>query len=121
MSTLAKKALALFSFISIFPPLRVQSRNLCLGNMTSKHCFVEDFKFAVNDYIKVSKYVSSKSGLVAVIADVPGPIVDGYLVLATEAHDDDGLPHTLEHLVFMGSEDYPYKGALSLAVEVCSK
>jgi hypothetical protein len=28
---------------------------------------------------------------------------------ATEAHDDDGLPHTLEHLVFMGSEKYPYK------------
>lgn len=29
--------------------------------------------------------------------------------VATEAHDDDGLPHTLEHLVFMGSEEYPYK------------
>ena len=32
-----------------------------------------------------------------------------YDLLATEAHDDDGLPHTLEHLVFMGSEKYPYK------------
>ena len=30
-------------------------------------------------------------------------------ILATEAHDDDGLPHTLEHIVFMGSEKYPYK------------
>lgn len=30
-------------------------------------------------------------------------------LLATEAHDDDGLPHTLEHLIFMGSEKYPYK------------
>ena len=30
-------------------------------------------------------------------------------IAATEAHDDDGLPHTLEHLVFMGSEKYPYK------------
>lgn len=29
--------------------------------------------------------------------------------LATEAHDDDGLPHTLEHLIFLGSEDYPFK------------
>jgi predicted Zn-dependent peptidase len=28
---------------------------------------------------------------------------------ATEAHDDDGLPHTLEHLVFLGSENYPFK------------
>ena len=25
------------------------------------------------------------------------------------AQDHDGLPHTLEHLVFLGSEDYPYK------------
>ena len=30
-------------------------------------------------------------------------------ISATEAHDHDGLPHTLEHLVFMGSEKYPYK------------
>ena len=28
---------------------------------------------------------------------------------ATEAHDHDGLPHTLEHLIFMGSEKYSYK------------
>lgn len=83
------------------------------------HSFEEDFKFAVNDYINVSKYVSSKSGMVVTIADVPGPIVDGYLVLATEAHDDDGLPHTLEHLVFMGSEEYPYKGVLDLLANRC--
>lgn len=33
---------------------------------------------------------------------------------ATEAFDDDGLPHTLEHLIFLGSEEYPYKGVLDL-------
>jgi hypothetical protein len=38
---------------------------------------------------------------------------------ATEANDDDGLPHTLEHLVFMGSEDYPYKGVLDLLATRC--
>ena len=84
--------------------------NLRNMSSTSKHSFKEDFRFSVNDYISVSKYVSAKTGLVVTIADVPGPIVDGYLTLATEAHDDDGLPHTLEHLVFMGSEDFPYKG-----------
>lgn len=26
--------------------------------------------------------------------------------------NDSGCPHTLEHLVFMGSEKYPYKGVL---------
>jgi len=38
---------------------------------------------------------------------------------ATEAHDDDGLPHTLEHLIFLGSEDYPYKGVLDLWANRC--
>ena len=42
------------------------------------------------------------------------PIVNGYFCLATETHDNDGLPHTLEHLVFLGSEDYPYKEVLDL-------
>jgi len=93
--------------------------NLRNMSSTSKHSFKEDFRFSVNDYISVSKYVSAKTGLVVTIADVPGPIVDGYLTLATEAHDDDGLPHTLEHLVFMGSEDFPYKGVLDLLANRC--
>lgn len=37
----------------------------------------------------------------------------------TEALDDDGLPHTLEHLIFLGSEDYPYKGLLDLWANRC--
>jgi hypothetical protein len=41
-----------------------------------------------------------------------GPSVNGFFALATEAKDDAGLPHTLEHLVFLGSEDYPAKGVL---------
>ena len=32
--------------------------------------------------------------------------------LATEIHDDSGAPHTLEHLCFMGSKSYQYKGLL---------
>ena len=35
-------------------------------------------------------------------------------VLVTEANNDDGLPHTLEHLVFMGSKKYPFKGVLDI-------
>lgn len=41
------------------------------------------------------------------------------ILAATEAHNDDGLPHTLEHLVFMGSEEYPYKGVLDLLANRC--
>jgi len=36
-----------------------------------------------------------------------------HLFAATEACDDDGLPHTLEHLVFLGSEDYPFKAVFA--------
>ena len=42
-----------------------------------------------------------------------------YFCLPTEAHDNDGLPHTLEHLVFMGSEDYPYKEVACLLSLSC--
>lgn len=69
--------------------------------------------------IPVEKYRSNRSGLTVCVADVPGPLVNGFFCLATEAHDDDGLPHTLEHLIFLGSEKYPYKGVLDLLANRC--
>ena len=36
----------------------------------------------------------------------------GVFALATEDRSDFGLPHTLEHLVFLGSKTYPHKGKL---------
>lgn len=42
-----------------------------------------------------------------------------FFFIATEAHDDDGIPHTLEHLIFLGSEDYPFKGVLDLLANRC--
>ncbi|XP_034828177.1 uncharacterized protein C05D11.1-like [Maniola hyperantus] len=72
-----------------------------------------------SDVIPVSKYVSEKTGLTVIIANVEGPLVNGFFCLATEAHDDDGLPHTLEHLIFLGSERYPYKGILDLLANRC--
>ncbi|KAG0050248.1 hypothetical protein BGZ83_004990 [Gryganskiella cystojenkinii] len=61
---------------------------------------------------KITKFRSSKTGLSIVHVENEGPIVNGYFTLATESFDDDGCPHTLEHLVFLGSELYPYKGVL---------
>ncbi|XP_077994627.1 uncharacterized protein C05D11.1-like [Glandiceps talaboti] len=72
-----------------------------------------------NGVIPVSKYKSKKTGVTVCHAEVEGPLVNGYFCLATEAHDDDGLPHTLEHLVFMGSEEYPFKGVLDLLANRC--
>ena len=39
-------------------------------------------------------------------------------VVAEEAFDDFGCPHTLEHLIFLGSERYPFKGLRCAAGEV---
>ena len=47
-----------------------------------------------------------------VVVHREGPRVDGFFTLATEIHDDSGAPHTLEHLCFMGSRSYRYKGLL---------
>lgn len=41
------------------------------------------------------------------------------MTFATESFDDDGLPHTLEHLIYLGSENYPYKGVLDLVANKC--
>ena len=56
----------------------------------------------LNGVLPVSKYRSTLTGLTVVIAKAESPIVNGYFCLPTEAYDDDGLPHTLEHLIFLG-------------------
>jgi Zn-dependent M16 (insulinase) family peptidase len=61
---------------------------------------------------KITQYVSERTGMRIVVADQKGPKLYGFFVLATEIHDDSGAPHTLEHLCFMGSKNYQYKGFL---------
>ncbi|CCH44812.1 hypothetical protein BN7_4381 [Wickerhamomyces ciferrii] len=60
----------------------------------------------------IKKWRSKRTGLQAVHIDKESPIVNGFFAVATEVEDDSGTPHTLEHLVFMGSKKYPYKGLL---------
>lgn len=62
--------------------------------------------------IDVTQYESTRTGMRCVVVDQKGPKVNGYFALATEIHDDSGAPHTLEHLCFMGSRSYRYKGLL---------
>ncbi|KAF2474509.1 zinc metalloprotease-like protein [Lindgomyces ingoldianus] len=59
-----------------------------------------------------TQYESQRTGMRVVVVDRKGPKVYGYFAVATEIHDDSGSPHTLEHLCFMGSRRYPYKGVL---------
>ncbi|KAF9460806.1 Metalloenzyme, LuxS/M16 peptidase-like protein [Collybia nuda] len=74
---------------------------------------VKQIKLDFTDVV-VSKWRSRVTGLSVVHLDYEAPIVNGYFVVATEIFDDSGCPHTLEHLVFMGSEKYPHKGVLDL-------
>jgi len=69
--------------------------------------------------LPVAKYKSKLTGLTIVLTKTESPIVNGAFCLPTEAHDDDGLPHVLEHLIFLGSEDYPYKGTLDALADKC--
>lgn len=75
--------------------------------------FVKQSSFAV-DYspTHVTKWRSSRTGLQLTYVNQPSPIVSGYFAVATEIPDDSGCPHTLEHLIFMGSHKFPYKGLL---------
>ncbi|PVH14974.1 uncharacterized protein CXQ87_005253 [Candidozyma duobushaemuli] len=60
----------------------------------------------------IKKWRSRRTGLSLTYVNQPTPMVNGYFAVATEIPDDSGCPHTLEHLVFMGSKKYPYKGLL---------
>merc|ERR1719359_1819250 len=69
--------------------------------------------------VPVVLYRCSKTGLRLALARVRSPTVHGYLCLLTETFDDYGCPHTLEHLIFLGSERYPYKGVLDVLANRC--
>jgi Zn-dependent M16 (insulinase) family peptidase len=83
-----------------------------LPNMTGTH-FKKSVQFKT-DYSSsvITKYESQRTGMSAVVVDREGPKVLGYFALATEILDDSGAPHTLEHLCFMGSKNYRFKGVL---------
>jgi Zn-dependent M16 (insulinase) family peptidase len=62
--------------------------------------------------IPIRVYKSRRTGIRVITANVEkisSGLVNGYFTLATESDCDDGCPHTLEHIVFMGSDSYPYK------------
>ncbi|KAG7892759.1 hypothetical protein KL936_000933 [Ogataea polymorpha] len=64
--------------------------------------------------VNVKKWKSNRTGLEVCLIAKESPSVSGWFALATEIFDDSGCPHTLEHLIFMGSKRYPYKGLLDI-------
>jgi Zn-dependent M16 (insulinase) family peptidase len=100
------------SYLDFIP----KARTLLSFNMGSqgKKTYFRTIQQFSTDYspVNISQYVSERTGMHVVVIDQKGPKVQGYFALATEIFDDSGSPHTLEHLVFMGSKSYQYKGLL---------
>lgn len=68
----------------------------------------------------ITKYISSRTRMQLVhINSTASPLVEGYFAVPTEITNDSGCPHTLEHLVFMGSKKYPFKSTLDIAGNIC--
>lgn len=82
-----------------------------MGSTGSHFRVLQDFDL---DYapVRITQYESRRTGMRVAVATQEGPKVFGYFTLATEIHDDSGSPHTLEHLCFMGSRSYQFKGIL---------
>ena len=79
------------------------------NNLTSTICdrpICQNWELVTNltieDTLPVYKFKSKRTGMTIALATAESPIVNGYFCLSTEAFNNDGLPHTLEHLVFLG-------------------
>ena len=79
--------------------------------------FIKTFSGATKGH-KISKHRSKATNLTVTLVQSDCPIVKCFISLATEEDSNDGRPHTLEHLVFMGSEEYS-KGVLDFAANQC--
>ena len=83
----------------------------------------------------MTSFHSPATNLRGLVVKTDEPICSLHIVLATESnggggggdghstaawhHPDDGLPHTLEHLVFLGSQTHPHKGVLDKLANRC--
>lgn len=54
----------------------------------------------------------AKSGVRVVIFEAPGPLVSATMVVNTQPISNAGHPHTLEHIIFLGSHNHPRRGYL---------
>ena len=77
----------------------------------------------------IKSYRSPTTSLRGLVVKTDEPICSLHILLSTESngggngsmwhHPDDGLPHTLEHLVFLGSQTHPHKGILDKLANRC--
>ncbi|EFA82539.1 hypothetical protein PPL_04227 [Heterostelium album PN500] len=81
--------------------------------------FVDEFNisFAQND--RIVRYRHVESNMMLILHHCPGPKVNASIIVPTEAPNNRGLPHTLEHLVFNGCDSYPYRDFIESVANRC--
>lgn len=60
----------------------------------------------------ISAWRHELTGVRVVRFSAPGPLVSLSIIVGTEPWSEAGHPHTLEHIVFLGSKQYPQRGYL---------
>ncbi|KAK1443312.1 presequence protease [Babesia gibsoni] len=66
------------------------------------------------EHIEIREFISRKSGLRVFLIRYESPVVNSYYILPTRGESHEGLPHTLEHLIFLGSAHYEHRGTLDI-------
>ncbi|KAF9925358.1 hypothetical protein FBU30_004829 [Linnemannia zychae] len=69
--------------------------------------------------IPVMVYKHCATSMRFVFVSIPGPQATATIIVPTVVKDSRGLPHTLEHLVFCGSVNYPNRGYLDSLANRC--
>ena len=64
-------------------------------------------------------YKHKQSDFRILFVPIPGPLVTCSILVPTVTRCNKGLPHTLEHLIFCGSLNIPYRGYLDNLASRC--
>uniref|UniRef100_A0A914LBR5 Peptidase M16 N-terminal domain-containing protein n=1 Tax=Meloidogyne incognita TaxID=6306 RepID=A0A914LBR5_MELIC len=80
---------------------------------------MDQITIELNKNVSTTIYRSKKTKLCVAVTNNKSPIIKAQILFATEASDDRGIGHMVEHLVFMRSEKYPYKGFLDTVLNLC--
>lgn len=64
-------------------------------------------------------YCETESGIGIFICKHKIPLCSCSIIVPTVPINDKGLPHTLEHLVFLGSKNIPFRGFLDVMASRC--
>eukprot|EP00842_Homolaphlyctis_polyrhiza_P004732 jgi/Hompol1/525/HPOL_004175-RA len=64
-------------------------------------------------------FCQRESLLRILFVELPGPLVSASVIVPTISDNHHGLPHTLEHLVFCGSQSVPHRGFLDYLATRC--